>query len=110
MRAKEGGKETTGETALRLPSVPFPWSLAVHHQSLAFGARLYDTKTKRLRRRLALIATKRAEVTKYAEGKPVLDSDTDYSLLLFAVIATSSRVVKLVSAEKRAEQKKVPAS
>ena len=34
VRAKEGGKETTGETALRLPSVPFPWSLAVHHQSL----------------------------------------------------------------------------
>ena len=28
MRAKEGGKETTGE------SVPFPWSLAVYHQSL----------------------------------------------------------------------------
>ena len=28
LRAKEGGKET------RLPSVPFPWSLAVHHQSL----------------------------------------------------------------------------
>ena len=39
MRAKEGGKETTGETSLRLPSVPFPWSLAVHHQSLAFRAR-----------------------------------------------------------------------
>ena len=35
VRAKEGGKETMGETALRLPSVPFPWSLAVHHQSLA---------------------------------------------------------------------------
>ena len=34
VRAKEGGKETTGETSLRLPSVPFPWSLAVHHQSL----------------------------------------------------------------------------
>ena len=34
VRAKEGGKETTGETALRLPSVPFPWSLAVYHQSL----------------------------------------------------------------------------
>ena len=46
VRAKEGGKETTGETALRLPSVPFPWSLAVHHQSLAFGARLYDTKNE----------------------------------------------------------------
>ena len=30
VRAKEGGKET------RLPSVPFPWSLAVHHRSLAF--------------------------------------------------------------------------
>ena len=27
MRDKEGGKEIT---------VPFPWSLAVHHQSLAF--------------------------------------------------------------------------
>ena len=26
VRAKEGGKETT--------AVPFPWSLAVHHQSL----------------------------------------------------------------------------
>ena len=44
VRAKEGGKETTGETALRLPSVPFPWSLAVYHQSLAFRARLYDEK------------------------------------------------------------------
>ena len=31
VRAKEGGKES---------SVPFPWSLAVHHQSLAFRARL----------------------------------------------------------------------
>jgi len=48
VRAKEGGKETAGETALRLPSVPFPWSLAVHHPSLASTLR----KTKRLRRRL----------------------------------------------------------
>ena len=48
VRAKEGGKETMGETALRLPSVPFPWSLAVHHQSLASTLR----KTKRLRRRM----------------------------------------------------------
>ena len=52
VRAKEGGKETTVETAfrftfrlfLRLPSVPFPWSLAIHHQSLAFRARLYHAK------------------------------------------------------------------
>ena len=48
VRAKEGGKETTGETALRLtlrlPSLPFPWSLAVHHQTLAFRARLYHAK------------------------------------------------------------------
>ena len=50
VRAKERGKETTGETSLRLPSVPFPWSLAVHHQSLASALR----KTKRLRRRLEL--------------------------------------------------------
>ena len=49
-RAKEGGKETSGETVLRLPSVPFPWSLAAHHQSLA--STLW--KTKRLRRRLPL--------------------------------------------------------
>ena len=34
VRAKEGGKKTTGETSLRLPFVPFPWSLVVHHQSL----------------------------------------------------------------------------
>ena len=32
-----------------LPSVPFPWSLAAHHQSLASTLR----KTKRLRRRLS---------------------------------------------------------
>ena len=32
VRATEDGKETTGETALRLPSVPFHWSLPVHHQ------------------------------------------------------------------------------
>ena len=44
VRAKEGGKETAGETALRLPSVPFPWSLAVHHQSLGFRARLYHAR------------------------------------------------------------------
>ena len=41
VRAKEGGKETTG-----LLSVPFPWSLAVHHQSLAFRARLCHAKNK----------------------------------------------------------------
>ena len=41
VREKEGGKERTGET-----SVPFPWSLAVHHQSLAFHARLYDAKNE----------------------------------------------------------------
>ena len=43
--AKEGGKETTGGR-LRLPSVPFPWSLAVHHQSLAFRARLCHAKNE----------------------------------------------------------------
>ena len=42
VRAKQGGKETTAET------VPFPWSLAVHHQSLASTLR----KTKHLSRRL----------------------------------------------------------
>ena len=31
---------------LRLPSVPFPWSLAAHHQSLAFRARLCLAKTE----------------------------------------------------------------
>ena len=37
VRAKEGGKETTGETTS--PAVcTFPWSLTVHHQSLAFRA------------------------------------------------------------------------
>ena len=44
VRAKEGGKETTGETSFRLPSVPFPWSLAIHNQSLAITLR----QTKRL--------------------------------------------------------------
>ena len=38
VRAKVGGKETT--------SIPFPWSLAVHHLSLAFRAHLYDEKNE----------------------------------------------------------------
>ena len=49
-RAKEGGKETSGKKARRMLSVPFPWSLAAHHQSIASTLR----KTKRLRRRLPL--------------------------------------------------------
>ena len=48
VRAKEGGKETTGARSLHLPFAPFPWSLAVHYQWLAITLR----KTKRLRRRL----------------------------------------------------------
>ena len=40
LRAKEGGKEKTGETSLRLASFPFPWSLALRYQSLTFRARL----------------------------------------------------------------------
>ena len=38
-----------------MPSVPFPWSLAAHHQSFASTWR----KTKRLRRRLAPISVKK---------------------------------------------------
>ena len=49
VRAKEGAKETTGETSLRLPLVPFPWSVAVHHQSFTSTLR----KTKRLTSRMA---------------------------------------------------------
>ena len=40
VRAKEGGKEKTGETSLRLASFPFAWSLALRYQSLTFRARL----------------------------------------------------------------------
>ena len=47
VRAKEGGKDTT-----RLLSLPFPWSLAVHHQSLVSRSPLLCEKPKRLRRRL----------------------------------------------------------
>ena len=39
LRAKKGGKENTGDTALRLPYFSFPWSIAFRHQSLAFRAR-----------------------------------------------------------------------
>ena len=35
-----------GRGQLNLPSVPFPWSLAVHHQSLAFRACLYHAKNE----------------------------------------------------------------
>ena len=37
VRAKKGGKKTT---------VPFPWSLAVHHQSIKFRARFYHAKNE----------------------------------------------------------------
>ena len=42
VRAKEGGKETTAET------IPFPWSLAVHNQSLA--SRLIQRVRKRTKK------------------------------------------------------------
>ena len=35
-----------GRRQLNLPSVPFPWSLAVHQQSVAFCARLYHVKNE----------------------------------------------------------------
>ena len=41
LRAKEGRKEKTGETALRLLISSFPLSLALRHQSLAFLACLH---------------------------------------------------------------------
>ena len=41
VRAEEGGKETTGGQA-----VPFPWSLAVYHQSLAFRAGFCHAKNE----------------------------------------------------------------
>ena len=44
LRAKEGGKEKTGETLPPLLSRPFPWSLALLHQSLTFRARLCSQK------------------------------------------------------------------
>ena len=45
--ARKGRREgDNGQDVLRLPSVPFPWSLAVHNQSLAFRARLYDAKNE----------------------------------------------------------------
>ena len=42
--ARKGGRE--GDNGLRPPSVPFPSSLAVHHQSLAFRARLRHAKNE----------------------------------------------------------------
>ena len=39
LRAKGGGKEETGKTALRLYSFFFPWPIALRHQSLACSAR-----------------------------------------------------------------------
>ena len=48
---------------LRLPSVPFPWSLAVHHQSLASTLR----KTKHLRRRLIQRCSERGPKSQLAK-------------------------------------------
>ena len=54
VRAKEGGKETTGETSLRLPSVYFshgPLRFITSHSRFALASTMW--KTKRMRRRLA---------------------------------------------------------
>ena len=40
VRTEDGGKDKKGETALRLSSFSFSWSLALCHQSLPFCARL----------------------------------------------------------------------
>ena len=46
VRAKEGGKETTGETRFACRLYPSHVPPAVHHQWLAFRARLYDEKNE----------------------------------------------------------------
>ena len=44
---RKGRREgDNGRDVVRPPSVPFPWSFAVHHQSLAFRARLYHAKNE----------------------------------------------------------------
>ena len=40
LHAKEDGKDKKGETALRVSSSSFPWTIALRYQSLAFRARL----------------------------------------------------------------------
>ena len=40
LHAKEDGKDKKGETALRVSSSSFPWTIALRYQSLAFCARL----------------------------------------------------------------------
>ena len=40
LRAREGGKEKTGETCIASLLYGFPWFLALSHQSLTFCARL----------------------------------------------------------------------
>ena len=68
--AKEGGKVTTGETsfACRLYPSHGPLRFITSHSRFVLASTM--RKTKRLRRRLALTVARRAEVTKYAEGKP----------------------------------------
>ena len=46
VRTEDGGKDKTGETALRLSSFSFSWSLALCHQSLPFCARLCAKNTE----------------------------------------------------------------
>ena len=93
VHAKEGGKETTGETALRLPSVLFPWSLAAHHQSLASTLR----KTKRLRKRLSLISPATRTWTSIETSSPCLVNW--YFLDLRMTDVLSNRSVLLTTVE-----------
>ena len=99
VRAKEGGKETKGETALHLPSVPFPWSLAVHHQSLAFRARLYHAKHEALEEEAGIKSLKsqktltknRLKFVNFAIARKTVKS----AALLFA--SSSRKIVNFVN-------------
>ena len=70
VRAKEGGKETTGQTRFACRLYPSHGPLRFITSHLRFAHASTMRKTKSLRRRLALMAARRAEVTKYAQGKP----------------------------------------
>ena len=77
-----------------LPSVPFPWFLAVHHLSLAFRVRFYHAKNE--------APEEQAGLYKTVQIKEAYNNNIDYYYIDTSVLLENMPPVKFIKTTSRA--------